>query len=208
MNKGKPCIPNRYAYTGREWDPDLDLYFYRARWYDPDTKRFTQEDEVFSSHSQYMYVSNNTLIYIDPFGRFKFQGGNWHRGEKGDHPGDPIHYHAEGGKYSGYKYEPSTGMWKKPGSEWEKAPNKFQKKWTKSFKEFEQQRKKLIKELAEELGAPAGGGYTSLDAYCNQNPSDCVRMACELYGGSGCYELLKDKYEELTDEEDKEGPCD
>jgi len=99
-------------------------------------------------------------------------------------------------------------MWKKPGSEWEKAPNKFQKKWTKSFKEFEQQRKKLIKELAEELGAPAGGGYTSLDAYCNQNPSDCVRMACELYGGSGCYELLKDKYEELTDEEDKEGPCD
>jgi len=208
VNKGKPCIPNRYAYTGREWDADLDLYYYRARWYDPDTKRFTQEDEVFSSHSQYMYVSNNTMIYIDPFGRFKFQGGSWHRGEKGDHPGDPIHYHAEGGKYSGYKYEPSTGMWKKPGSDWEKAPNKFQKKWTKSFKEFEQQRKKLIKELAEELGAPAGGGYTSLDAYCNQNPSDCLRMACELYGGSGCYELLKDKYEKLTEEEDKEGSCD
>ena len=28
---GKPCIPNRYTYTAREWDEDVQLYFYRAR---------------------------------------------------------------------------------------------------------------------------------------------------------------------------------
>jgi len=27
----------RYLYTGREWDADLALYYYRARWYDPTT---------------------------------------------------------------------------------------------------------------------------------------------------------------------------
>ncbi|MFN6107543.1 MAG: RHS repeat domain-containing protein, partial [Planctomycetaceae bacterium] len=29
-----------FAYTGREWDPAVGLYFYRARWYDPRAGRF------------------------------------------------------------------------------------------------------------------------------------------------------------------------
>ena len=68
VNKGKPCIPNRYIYTGREWDADLDLYYYRARFYDPDTKRFTQEDPVFESTNRYMYVDNNPMVNTDPSG--------------------------------------------------------------------------------------------------------------------------------------------
>ena len=66
--KGKPCIPNRYAFTGREWDPDIALYHYRARWYDPETKRFTQEDPVFESANKYKYVDNNPILYYDPDG--------------------------------------------------------------------------------------------------------------------------------------------
>jgi RHS repeat-associated protein len=68
-NKGKPCIPNRYAFTGREWDPDIALYHYRARWYDPDTKRFTQEDPVFESTNKYKYVGNRPIKYSDPTGK-------------------------------------------------------------------------------------------------------------------------------------------
>ncbi|MBA3313988.1 MAG: hypothetical protein H0T47_11980, partial [Planctomycetaceae bacterium] len=29
-----------FAYTGREWDPDAGMYYYRARWYDPATGQF------------------------------------------------------------------------------------------------------------------------------------------------------------------------
>jgi len=29
----------RYLYTGREWDADLALYYYRARWYDPTRRK-------------------------------------------------------------------------------------------------------------------------------------------------------------------------
>ncbi|MBX3418715.1 MAG: RHS repeat-associated core domain-containing protein [Pirellulaceae bacterium] len=35
---------NRYTYTGREWDPDLNLYHFRARLYDPIAGRFITRD--------------------------------------------------------------------------------------------------------------------------------------------------------------------
>jgi RHS repeat-associated protein len=37
---------NRYTYTGREWDPDLNLYHFRARWYDPATGGFISRDSL------------------------------------------------------------------------------------------------------------------------------------------------------------------
>lgn len=35
-----------YAYTGREWDPETGLYYYRARYYDPKVGRFLGEDPL------------------------------------------------------------------------------------------------------------------------------------------------------------------
>jgi len=66
--KGKPCIPNRYTFTAREWDPDAQLYYYRARWYDREAKRFTGEDIIYGDGSRYSYTSNNPVTYIDRFG--------------------------------------------------------------------------------------------------------------------------------------------
>ncbi len=37
---------NRYTYTGREWDADLRLYHFRARWYDPATGGFVSRDPL------------------------------------------------------------------------------------------------------------------------------------------------------------------
>ncbi len=37
---------NRYTYTGREYDPDLNLYHFRARWYDPATGGFISRDPL------------------------------------------------------------------------------------------------------------------------------------------------------------------
>lgn len=52
------------------------LYFMRARFYDPETKRFLSKDSVEGSMdnsqrlSPYVYVSDNPLVNIDPDGRF------------------------------------------------------------------------------------------------------------------------------------------
>lgn len=35
-----------YAFTGREWDPEVALYHYRARYYDPTVGRFTSENRT------------------------------------------------------------------------------------------------------------------------------------------------------------------
>jgi RHS repeat-associated protein len=35
-----------YAYTGREWDAESGLYFYRARYYGLSIGRFISEDQV------------------------------------------------------------------------------------------------------------------------------------------------------------------
>jgi RHS repeat-associated protein len=41
------AIPNPYTFTGREYDPETGLYYYRARYYDPGLGRFLQEDPAF-----------------------------------------------------------------------------------------------------------------------------------------------------------------
>jgi RHS repeat-associated protein len=63
-------ISNRFQYTAREFDSETGLYYYRARYYDPSTGRFTSEDsEGFDAGPNfYRYVSNNTLNEVDPFG--------------------------------------------------------------------------------------------------------------------------------------------
>ena len=62
-----------YSYTGREFDVESDLYFYRARYYDPDLGRFLSEDPIrFRGGDQnlYNYVFNSPLNLRDPYGRF------------------------------------------------------------------------------------------------------------------------------------------
>ena len=59
-----------YAFTGREWDAEIALYQYRARYYSPASGRFLGEDPVRSFHTQFAYVSNSPLRYTDPTGQF------------------------------------------------------------------------------------------------------------------------------------------
>ena len=64
-----------YSYTGREFDRETELYFYRTRYYDPSLGRFLSEDvlsEFILQNHQYLYVRNNPLNKIDPTGR-----GDW-----------------------------------------------------------------------------------------------------------------------------------
>jgi len=63
---------NPFAFTAREMD-DSDLYYYRARYYDPTTGRFLSEDPVgieSGDFNLYRYALNNPLNFIDPSGNF------------------------------------------------------------------------------------------------------------------------------------------
>ncbi|MCK4261207.1 MAG: hypothetical protein KAX49_19690, partial [Halanaerobiales bacterium] len=61
-------------YTGQIADVDTGLYYYNARYYDPEIGRFNREDEyhgdVFRPQglNPYVYVLNNALKYVDPSG--------------------------------------------------------------------------------------------------------------------------------------------
>jgi RHS repeat-associated protein len=63
----------RYMYTGREFDSDTGLYYYRARWYDPKVGRFISEDPIglAGGINQFAYVSNNPQNGKDPSGLYE-----------------------------------------------------------------------------------------------------------------------------------------
>jgi RHS repeat-associated protein len=65
------ALTPRFAYTGREWDSEIGLYFYRARYYDPTVGRFIGEDPIgfaASDANLYRYVHNSPPQWTDPFG--------------------------------------------------------------------------------------------------------------------------------------------
>jgi RHS repeat-associated protein len=59
-----------YAFTGREWNPETDLYYYRARYYDPQVGRFSSEDPIGAKGgiNYYLYSGNRPTTSFDPFG--------------------------------------------------------------------------------------------------------------------------------------------
>jgi len=74
---------NGFGFTSREYDNISGLYYYRSRYYDPRIGRFIQKDkyneagilnndpEVIYNPSQlnnYVYVANNPVNYVDPWG--------------------------------------------------------------------------------------------------------------------------------------------
>lgn len=64
-------VANPYAFTGREYDPESSLYYFRARYYDPQVGRFLSEDPLGYSGGDpnfYGYVGNDPLNRTDPNG--------------------------------------------------------------------------------------------------------------------------------------------
>jgi RHS repeat-associated protein len=59
-----------HSFTGREWDAEIGLYFYRARYYGPSQGRWLNDDPIGLAGGSHLsaYVSNNPTRLIDPFG--------------------------------------------------------------------------------------------------------------------------------------------
>ncbi len=93
-------VKQPYTFTGREWDKEIGLYYYRARYYDPEVGRFISFDPILHPESvrkaccggcgtvnnispsfaslmlnpqslnPYVYVGNNPINRVDPEGLF------------------------------------------------------------------------------------------------------------------------------------------
>ena len=67
-------VSNAFRYTGEYYDAESGLYYLRARYMNPETGTFTQEDtyqgniyDALSLH-KYLYAQDNPVSYIDPTG--------------------------------------------------------------------------------------------------------------------------------------------
>ena len=71
LSEGNPSQGDRFKFTGREYSPELGIYYYRARWYDPGSGRFISQDPIGFSAGDvnlYRYVGNAPGDATDPEG--------------------------------------------------------------------------------------------------------------------------------------------
>ena len=71
LSETNPAQGDRFKFTGREFSPELGIYYYRARWYDPGSGRFISQDPIGFSAGDvnlYRYVGNAPGDGIDPEG--------------------------------------------------------------------------------------------------------------------------------------------
>jgi RHS repeat-associated protein len=60
-----------FTFTGREYDPETGLYYYRARYYDPKAGRFISKDPIGfmgGDVNLFRYVGNDPGNWVDPEG--------------------------------------------------------------------------------------------------------------------------------------------
>ena len=67
-------LDNEICYTGQIYDQSSGLYYYNARFYDPENARFLTQDTYRGENEQpdtlhlYAYCANNPINYVDPSG--------------------------------------------------------------------------------------------------------------------------------------------
>lgn len=73
-------VANPYRFAGREYDPETQLYFNRARYYDPTLSRFISEDPIGLSGgiNSYSYANGDPVNANDPNGMdCSWSGGSY-----------------------------------------------------------------------------------------------------------------------------------
>jgi RHS repeat-associated protein len=63
-------VTNPFHFTGRDYDSETTLRYYRARYYDPLSGRFLSEDPAgfYGGFDFYGYVKNDPVDFLDPMG--------------------------------------------------------------------------------------------------------------------------------------------
>ncbi len=67
VSESAPSEGDRFKFTAREWEAAVDLYFYRARWYDSAIGRFISEDPLYVNQGLFD-PENGSWLPRDPIG--------------------------------------------------------------------------------------------------------------------------------------------
>ena len=69
-------VGNPYFFTGREYESETGLYYYRARYYAPDIGRFLSADPIgfLGGLNLNAYAGNSPINYVDPLGLYSIGG--------------------------------------------------------------------------------------------------------------------------------------
>ncbi len=121
-------VNNPYRFTGREFDPEIGIYYYRARYYDPGVGRFITKDPIGfeGGVNPYLYTGNNPVNRIDPLGldwiddlanfsagmgdTITWGGTRWIRQQLGsDDAVDKCSSFYKGGEWAGYGWDAAFG---------------------------------------------------------------------------------------------------
>jgi RHS repeat-associated protein len=72
---GVSAIGNQYLFTGRQLDEETGLFYYRARHYSPELKRFVQRDPMgyHDGPNAYAYVQMRSTALRDPLGLYSWK---------------------------------------------------------------------------------------------------------------------------------------
>ena len=62
-------------FTNHDYDEILEVYYAKARFYDPAIRRFLAVDPARDGFNWYAYAGNNPIKYVDPLGIYSF--GDW-----------------------------------------------------------------------------------------------------------------------------------
>jgi RHS repeat-associated protein len=70
LTNSSGTLANSFQFTGREFDAETSLRYYRFRYFDPIIGRFISEDPIGfdGGINFYRYVQNNPALLVDPFG--------------------------------------------------------------------------------------------------------------------------------------------
>jgi RHS repeat-associated protein len=194
---GTPWSPNKslygnpYMFTGRQWDGETGLYYYRARMYSPAFGRFLQPDPIgyADGMNMYAYVHNNPTNHIDPYGladilarpvdsRIGRWLANWAYG-KGDPTGEHWQIYYNDNTNSGYFGDSKSGPVFRPD-----LPGRAEKYHHKIFRNLDdnlmKQAEMLVQEQWRKEYQQGGRRYDHPYNDCHTYIFEVVQMALEL----------------------------